>query len=294
MSASYPSSAKSFTTKLSGDTVQAAHVNDLQEEVRAVEVGLISGLQHHLLFTDNTYDIGASGATRPRNVYIAQGILAGGAVTVGAGLIVSGTSVIAGHLTFTDDTYDIGASGATRPRNLYLSQGAQLGGALTLGGAITLSAGQIAFPAAQNPSSNANTLDDYEEGTWTPVIGGSGGTSGQSYSAQLGRYVKIGKLVYVQGYALLSTKGTITTNVQVQGLPFAVENTANQFTAASIGQMNNTATSLVSVYGYASPGTTTINITGKTAAATSSTALTTADIGNTTDIVFTLMYRTDN
>lgn len=168
MSASYPSSAKSFTTKLSGDTVQAAHVNDLQEEVRAVEVGLISGLQHHLLFTDNTYDIGASGATRPRNVYIAQGILAGGAVTVGAGLIVSGTSLIAGHLTFTDDTYDIGASGATRPRNLYLSQGAQLSGALTVGTTVTI--GGVVTAASQiRAGAYHSTTQSLSDSTWSSL-----------------------------------------------------------------------------------------------------------------------------
>jgi hypothetical protein len=31
----------------------------------------------------------------------------------------------------------------------------------------------ITFPAAQSASSDANTLDDYEEGTWTPNVGGT-------------------------------------------------------------------------------------------------------------------------
>lgn len=44
MPASYPTSAKSFTTKNSGDSIQAAHVNDLQDEVTAVETDLIAGL----------------------------------------------------------------------------------------------------------------------------------------------------------------------------------------------------------------------------------------------------------
>lgn len=43
-----------------------------------------------------------------------------------------------------------------------------LSGQLDLG-----STGQIVFPATQNASSNANTLDDYEEGTWTPTVGSS-------------------------------------------------------------------------------------------------------------------------
>ena len=44
MPASYPTSAKTFTTKNTTDTIQAAHVNDLQSEVTAVEQDLIAGL----------------------------------------------------------------------------------------------------------------------------------------------------------------------------------------------------------------------------------------------------------
>jgi hypothetical protein len=57
-------------------------------------------------------------------------------------------------------------------------------------------AGQIAFPAAQNASANANTLDDYEEGTWTPVFTcGTPGDLSVAYSTQLGQYTKIGNVV---------------------------------------------------------------------------------------------------
>lgn len=44
MPASYPTNVKSFTTKNSGDSIQAAHVNDLQDEVVAVETDLKNGL----------------------------------------------------------------------------------------------------------------------------------------------------------------------------------------------------------------------------------------------------------
>lgn len=44
MPASYPTSPKSFTTKNAGDSIQAAHINDLQDEVTAVESDLIGGL----------------------------------------------------------------------------------------------------------------------------------------------------------------------------------------------------------------------------------------------------------
>lgn len=44
MAASYPSSAKSFTTKTTAQTIDASHVNDLQEEVTAIETDLVAGL----------------------------------------------------------------------------------------------------------------------------------------------------------------------------------------------------------------------------------------------------------
>jgi hypothetical protein len=53
----------------------------------------------------------------------------------------------------------------------------------------------ITFPATQSASSNANTLDDYEEGTFTPtVIGGTTAGTG-TYNTQTGSYTKVGRLV---------------------------------------------------------------------------------------------------
>ncbi len=48
MASSYPSSVKSFSTKLAGQTIDAAHVNDLQDEVVAVEGALLNGTAHAL------------------------------------------------------------------------------------------------------------------------------------------------------------------------------------------------------------------------------------------------------
>ena len=79
------------------------------------------------------------------------------------------------------------------------------------------SAGQIKFPATQNASSNANTLDDYEEGTWTP-IDSSG--AGLTFTDNTGTYVKIGSLCYITGY--LSFPSTASgANAIIGGLPFA-------------------------------------------------------------------------
>ncbi len=206
-------------------------------------------------------------------------VTASGAITAGTTL-ASGTTLAAGT------SLAVGTS-ATVATTLAVTGITTLSNQLNLAGA---SAGQIVFPATQNPSTNANTLDDYEEGTWTPVIGGSGGTSGQVYSFQVGKYVKVGKLVTAYFSISMTTKGTITTSVQIQGLPFTTENTANLKPSGVISFWNNTVTSFVNLSLVADPNTTAATIYGAAAAATAPTALVTADLNNATDLIGSITY----
>jgi hypothetical protein len=80
-------------------------------------------------------------------------------------------------------------------------------------------AGQIKFPATQNASANANTLDDYEEGTFTPTITAATG-SYTSVTNISGIYTKIGNCVSVAVSFQLSNVGTGTGNAQINGMPF--------------------------------------------------------------------------
>jgi len=70
----------------------------------------------------------------------------------------------------------------------------------------------------------ANALDDYEEGTWTPVLGGTS-ESGQSYGSQVGRYTKIGNMVFCHAHLALTNKGTINGFTRIKGFPFTVSPT---------------------------------------------------------------------
>ena len=83
----------------------------------------------------------------------------------------------------------------------------------------------ITFPATQSASTDANTLDDYEEGTWTPAITFGGGSTGITYSSQSGFYTKIGNTVTVQFRVNLSSKGSSTGSVVLGGLPFTTGGT---------------------------------------------------------------------
>jgi hypothetical protein len=92
-------------------------------------------------------------------------------------------------------------------------------------GAVSLPAGQLGFPAAQNASSNPNTLDDYEEGSWTPRIDGTTAAGVGTYSGQSGTYTKIGNMVTLTGFCAI-TAHTGTGNMIIANLPFAQDATA--------------------------------------------------------------------
>lgn len=82
--------------------------------------------------------------------------------------------------------------------------------------------GQIAFPATQNASSGANTLDDYEEGDWTPTDGSG---ASLSFAAAAGRYIKVGKSVQFWGKVIYPTTSS-SANAALSGLPFTSANVA--------------------------------------------------------------------
>jgi hypothetical protein len=114
----------------------------------------------------------------------------------------------------------------------------------TLTGALTTN-GQVAFPATQNPSADPNTLDDYEEGTFTPVLAFSLATTGITYAAssQLGRYTKTGRVCTTDIFMLLTSKGTASGAAQFLGHPFTSANDT-QYTVAPVW-----ASAMVSVVG---------------------------------------------
>ena len=109
-------------------------------------------------------------------------------------------------------------------------------------GCLQLSSG-INFPATQVASSDANTLDDYEEGTFTPTVVGSSTVGSATYATQIGRYVKIGRQVTAWVH-LEWSGGTGTGNLRFGGLPFNIVTLgSNNFPSASIGYISNIALS---------------------------------------------------
>jgi hypothetical protein len=90
-----------------------------------------------------------------------------------------------------------------------------------VGGATASASGSgISFPATQSASSNANTLDDYEEGTFTPTLTFGGNSVGMTYSGNNGIYTKIGRNVYFSFGIALTNKGSSTGTATIGGFPY--------------------------------------------------------------------------
>lgn len=96
--------------------------------------------------------------------------------------------------------------------------------------------GTLAFPATQNASGDANTLDDYEEGIWTPTLTfATPGNISVAYTTQYGTYTKIGRGVTVNLNIVTSTFTHTTASgiLQVTGLPFAMKTQVGYFPAGA-------------------------------------------------------------
>ena len=101
-----------------------------------------------------------------------------------------------------------------------LSNTLQVATTIGVGGATPANTGAgITFPATQSASSDANTLDDYEEGTWTPSW--TGGLTGVSYgTVRNGYYRKIGSVVHIW-FGVMTDGLTVTASgLSLSGLPF--------------------------------------------------------------------------
>jgi len=148
---------------------------------------LINGSGSFLAATDNTQDIGASGANRPRDLFVARNATVDTSLTITNNMVIGAASTMAyvrgasfgamyfggsntdrwlisnsGHfVAATDNTYDIGASGATRPRNLYVANLADAGGLRASGNSVAAASG-AGIEAFYNTASGIGTLTAFD------------------------------------------------------------------------------------------------------------------------------------
>ena len=142
----------------------------------------------------------------------------------------------------------------------------------------------IAFPPTQSASSDPNTLDDYEEGTWTPNLGGTA-----TYVYNAGWYTKIGRVVVADFEVNVSSIGTGST-LSILGLPFTCGSTGNG-QGGGIGYFSGAANSIYYLTARIDQGSTSISIAtmlGPGAIMNTSVAFFT----NSTRILGTITYMT--
>jgi hypothetical protein len=111
---------------------------------------------------------------------------------------------------------------------------------LSLQGATSQTGTGITFPATQSASTDVNTLDDYEEGTFTPTITTTSGTLTAYTSA--GSYTKIGNQIFLAFQFTITTNGTGAGSFLVGNLPFTVTSSVAQgfgAESAATGMMLN-------------------------------------------------------
>lgn len=146
-----------------------------------------STMQSDLTFTDATYDIGKTGATRPRDLFLSRNLVVGG-TTTHTGNIVS-------DLLFTDATYDIGKSGATRPRDGFFSRNGVFGGTLGVTGNVTF-------------SGTGNAVGTITSGVWNAGAVTSSGTVTGVAGAWTGRQTMTLANAGINAYTVTSSTGT--------------------------------------------------------------------------------------
>lgn len=107
----------------------------------------------------------------------------------------------------------------------------------------------IDFSAASHATGmTSELLNDYEEGTWTPIIQGSSTAGTGTYSSANGYYTKVGRQITVH-FWIYWTAHTGTGNLQIAGFPFASANLNNGFANGCFGEVANLTLSANNVIG---------------------------------------------
>jgi hypothetical protein len=162
-------------------------------------------------------------------------------VSVGSDLTQAEWESTASHVFTSQATGDLlYASSSSQLTRLGIGSTGQL---LNVGGGLpawtstpsvtSIGANHLQFPATQVASADANALDDYEEGTFTPALLFGGGSTGLTYDDRVGRYTKWGDTVFFQAYLNLSAKGSSSGAATVSALPFT--SAANNRSTCSLG-----------------------------------------------------------
>jgi hypothetical protein len=161
------------------------------------------------------------------------------------------------------------------------------------GGSTSANGTGITFPATQSASTDVNTLDDYEEGTFTPSVLFGGAAVGQT-GTFAGFYTKVGNQVFATITIGLTAKGSSTGFISIGGLPFTSNSNANYRAMSSSVTWGAFVTSYVYMLGLLTTNVSYIDMYAATAATTGSAnaAPSNTDLGNTSSFRISITYQT--
>lgn len=211
-----------------------------------------------------------------------------GSITASAlqDLTITGTKIA--NSTITSSKLAAGTAIANigyTPHNPTSNSTQSYAAAVTFSGAINTN-GNIVFPGSANPSVDANTLDEYREGDFSPTLVPAtiGGTP-ISLSTTAGKYIKIGRLVRVSIRMVISSLGVGNSgSLKIGGLPFTINNSGNVINEYSSILTTNT-TSMTNPHVTTIPNTLTLQITTD-----GSTDATVSNLTGTSTLLINLTY----
>ena len=140
---------------------------------------------------------------------------------------------------------------------------------------------------------NGESLDSYEEGTWTPTIAFGGGTTGITYNHQSGStYTKIGRMVHIRSYIMLSSKGSDTGNLTMHGLPFNSSNLSGGYTVLASWHTSMEIPGYKNIQCYIDTNSTTIRVHYYNESNGDASNVTNTMVNNNTEIMIAGSYVT--
>ena len=206
--------------------------------------------------------------------------------------ILTGSTTSGSTALFTNIT----ASNISGTSNLYIGGNIGIG---TLSPATQLdvrgtgSFYSIKFPSVQSSSTDPNTLDDYEEGTWTPAYSASVTSAGWAYNTTntSGSYIKIGKMMRLTGRLTITSTGSSAGSLYISGLPsINADSGQGNWGTMSTAYYANFATSVSGVIGRITQGDNKVVLSKNTS--TISFDMVVTDLTNNSDLIFVIQYNT--
>jgi len=224
---------------------------------------------------------------------LSDGTIATGGLSATPGTVAAGSYIqAAANAGFFSNGYD-GKFGTSSNHPVYFQVNGSSKASITSAGNLSITDGNLVigtsghgidFSAAGNAGGmTSELLDDYEEGTWTPTLGGNA-----SYDIRVGTYTKIGNLVYAYCRIRPTSLGTGSDDT-ISGLPFNPNGSDNS--GVMIGYYDGSAVSSVELGGALNTNGS-IGLYTKTSA-TNNTGTTTF-FQNNCRIYLSTVYQTDS